>query len=108
MPKGIYSIHPDRIEKLRNRVEDTVGLTLHSNKNFEALSDFIFKHTGDLLSKSTLRRVFQFNSARRFAILLIEANEKPNYLEVIRHYVVIFMNSLIGNFYFSFGFKIPY
>jgi len=34
-------------------------------KNFEALSDFIFKHTGDLLSKSTLRGIFQFNSTNK-------------------------------------------
>ncbi len=63
MPKGIYSIHPDRIDQLRILVENTIGFSLHSNNNFEVLSNFIFQQTGDLLSKSTLRRVFQFNSA---------------------------------------------
>ncbi len=65
MPKGVYSIHPERIEQLRAMVENTVGFSLHSNNNFEVLSDFIFKQTGDLLSKSTLRRVFQFNSTNK-------------------------------------------
>ncbi len=65
MPKGVYSIHPERIEQLRSMVENTVGFSLHSNNNFEVLSDFIFKQTGDLLSKSTLRRVFQFNSTNK-------------------------------------------
>ena len=65
MPKGVYSIHPERIDQLRILVENTVGFSLHSNTNFEVLSDFIFKQTGDLLSKSTLRRVFQFNPTNK-------------------------------------------
>ncbi len=65
MPKGVYSIHPERIEQLRSMVENTVGFSLHSNNNFEVLSDFIFKQTGELLSKSTLRRVFQFNTTTK-------------------------------------------
>lgn len=65
MPKGVYSIHPERIEQLRALVENTVGFSLHSNNNFEVLSDYIFKQTGNLLSKSTLRRIFQFNTTTK-------------------------------------------
>lgn len=62
MPKGIHNINSKKIEHLRAKLAQSLAFPLNSNKNYDLLSNVIFERTGALLSNSTLRRVFQYNS----------------------------------------------
>jgi len=62
MPKGLDFIQPGMLEKLKSKLSESLPFTLHSNKNFTFLSQYIFERTGSLVSASTLRRVFQYRS----------------------------------------------
>ena len=62
MPKGVQNANPERLERLRAKVAQSLAFSLSTNKNFDFLSNFIFERTGAVISNSTLRRVFQYNS----------------------------------------------
>jgi hypothetical protein len=62
MPKGVQNINPEILERLRAKVVQSLAFSLNSNKSYNLLSNLIFDRTGALLSNSTLRRVFQYNS----------------------------------------------
>jgi|GEM_PF-2296034 len=62
MPKGVQNTNPEILERLRSKVAHSLSFSLNSNKSYNLLSNIIFERTGALLSNSTLRRVFQYNS----------------------------------------------
>ena len=62
MPKGVQNTDPEILERLRDRVAHSLAFSLNSNKSYDLLSNIIFDRTGTLLSNSTLRRVFQYDS----------------------------------------------
>jgi len=65
MPKGLQNINSEIIERLRVRVSHSMPFPLNSNKDYEHLSQFVFEQTGAMLSSSTLRRIFQYNSGNK-------------------------------------------
>lgn len=62
MPKGVQNSNPEIIERLKVKVVHSLAFSLNTNKNYDLLSNIIFERTGALLSNSTLRRVFQYDS----------------------------------------------
>lgn len=62
MPKGVQNINQEILESLRAKVAQSLEFSLNSNKSYNLFSDIIYERTGALLSNSTLRRVFQYNS----------------------------------------------
>lgn len=62
MPKGVQNANPVRLERLRAKVAQSLAFSLNSNKSYNLLSNIIFEQTGAMLSNSTLRRVFQYDS----------------------------------------------
>ncbi|MDO9257890.1 MAG: hypothetical protein Q7U54_20410 [Bacteroidales bacterium] len=62
MPKGVQNTNPEIYERLKAKVAQTLIFSLNTNKNYDLLSSIIFERTGALLSNSTLRRVFQYDS----------------------------------------------
>ena len=49
-----------QIEKLKQRVERFLGMTMHSKRDFETLSVEIYNHRKVLLSSTTLRRLWGY------------------------------------------------
>lgn len=62
MPKGVQNTTPEILERLRTKVAQSLAFPLNSNKSYNLLSTNIFERTGALISNSTLRRVFQYDS----------------------------------------------
>ena len=62
MPKGVQNMNQEILERLRAKVAQSLSFSLNSNKSYNLLSNIIFDRTGALLSNSTLRRVFQYDS----------------------------------------------
>lgn len=62
MPKGLKNLDTEILERLRVKVAHTLAFSLNSNKSYDLLSNIIFDRTGALISNSTLRRVFQYDS----------------------------------------------
>ena len=62
MPKGVQNTNPEILERLRAMVAHSLAFLLNSNKSYDLLANIIFDRTGALLSNSTLRRVFQYDS----------------------------------------------
>lgn len=62
MPKGVQNSNPERLEKLRAKLAQSLSFSLNTNKNYDLLSRVIFERTAAMLSSSTLRRVFQYDS----------------------------------------------
>ena len=62
MPKGVQNTNPEILERLKAKVVQSLAFSLNTNKNYDLLSNIIFERTGALLSSSTLRRVFQYDS----------------------------------------------
>jgi len=62
MPKGVQNTTPEILERLRTKVAQSLTFPLNSNKSYNLLSNTIFERTGALISNSTLRRVFQYDS----------------------------------------------
>ena len=46
-----------QIQRLRERVERFLGMTMHSKRDFETLSVEVYNHRKVLLSSTTLRRL---------------------------------------------------
>lgn len=62
MPKGICIEDKSLLELFRRTVESYLPFSLKINKNFGQFSALIYEKTGNYLSVSTLRRVFQYKS----------------------------------------------
>jgi hypothetical protein len=62
MPKGVQNANPEILQRLKAKVALSISFSLNANKNYDLLSAVIFERTGALLSNSTLRRVFQYDS----------------------------------------------
>lgn len=62
MPKGTQNANPEILELLKIKVTQSVSFLLSANKNYHLLSAVIFERTGAIVSNSTLRRVFQYDS----------------------------------------------
>jgi len=62
MPKGISIEDKSLLDLFRKTTESTLPFSLKINKNFGVLSTFIYDKTGNYVSVSTLRRVFQYES----------------------------------------------
>lgn len=63
MPKGLNHIDIELLDKFRNKFSESFQLPLNTNKSYDALSVMVFEKTHVRISKSTLRRLFQYNSA---------------------------------------------
>ncbi|MBO7192975.1 MAG: hypothetical protein J6V47_01660 [Bacteroidaceae bacterium] len=48
------------IEKLKEYVESVAGFNLYTPKDFDNLTEYIFKETGSLLSSTTLKRIWGY------------------------------------------------
>ena len=65
MPRGIQYKNTEIFERFRAKVALSMAFSLNTNKNFDVLSKIVFERSGVLLSKSTLRRVFQYDSCNK-------------------------------------------
>lgn len=50
----------EKIERLRERVEKTLGTRMSTPRDFELLSESVFRHTGVLMSTTTLKRLWGY------------------------------------------------
>lgn len=62
MPKGIRIKDRSILDLFRKTVESTLSFSLKINKNFGQFSSLIYDKTGNYISVSTLRRIFQYKS----------------------------------------------
>ena len=62
MPKGICIEEKSLLELFRRTVESHLPFSLKINKNFGQFSSLIYDKTGNYISVSTLRRIFQYES----------------------------------------------
>ncbi|MFZ4799569.1 MAG: hypothetical protein ACOYMA_18890 [Bacteroidia bacterium] len=62
MPKGLNIENKELLLLFQKTVESSLPFSLKINKNFGSFSSLIYDKTGNYISVSTLRRIFQYNS----------------------------------------------
>lgn len=62
MPKAIGDLDEKQLERLRRRLAKRVNVSFNTNKSYYRISEFLFERTRVIVSQSTLRRVFQYDS----------------------------------------------
>lgn len=50
----------NNIERLKNKLEESMGVKIRTPKHFEQLRSFVFKRTGEYLSTTTLKRIWGY------------------------------------------------
>lgn len=53
-------ITAENLELLKSRLEEAIGFHLSSHSNFETVRQFIFNHTGEFVSGTTLKRIWGY------------------------------------------------